>query len=186
MSQGKYIGYGLSDSQDILTWTAYMEEHLAGPLSILYHGWSMGAATVLIAGGSGHLPPSVVGLIADSPYDNFENQLRHNIRRQYRFAPGILLHGISREARKKLGYTPHQISPIARAGKIKVPVLLIHGTSDTFVPGYMSEKIYEKIKSPKRILLVQEADHVMSFDVAPSTYSSEVDQFLKVCKIDIK
>lgn len=186
MSQGKYIGYGLSDSQDILMWTSYMEAHLAGPLSVLYHGWSMGAATVLIAGGSGHLPASVVGLIADSPYDNFENQLRHNIRSRYRFAPGILFRGISRYAQKGIGYSLHKISPIARAGRIKVPVLLIHGTSDTFVPPYMSEKIYEKIKSPKRILLVQDAEHVMSYDVAPSTYSSEVDQFLRVCKIGIE
>lgn len=185
MSQGKYIGYGLSDSQDILMWTEYMEKHLAGPLVVLYHGWSMGAATALLAGGSGHLPPSVVGLIADSSYDNFKNQLCHNIRSRYRFAPGILLSGISRFAQKELGYTPHQISPIARAGRIEVPVLLIHGTSDTFVPTYMSEKIYEKIQSPKRILLVQDAEHIMSFDVAPSTYSSEVDQFLKVCKIEL-
>ena len=186
MSQGKYIGYGLSDSQDILMWTSYMEAHLAGPLSVLYHGWSMGAATVLIAGGSGHLSASVVGLIADSPYDNFENQLRYNIRSRYRFAPGILLRGISRIAQKEIGYTPHQISPISLAGRINVPVLLIHGTSDTFVPSYMSEKIYEKIKSPKRILLIQDAEHVMSYDVAPSTYSSEVDQFLRACKIEIE
>ena len=186
MSQGKYIGYGLSDSQDILMWTSYMEDHLAGPLSVLYHGWSMGAATVLIAGGSGHLPASVVGLIADSPYDNLENQLRHNIRSRYRFAPGILLRGISRYAHKGVGYSLYKISPIARAGRIEVPVLLIHGTSDTFVPSYMSEKIYEKVKSPKRILLVQDAEHVMSYNAAPSTYSSEVEQFLRACKIEIE
>ena len=183
MSQGNHIGYGLPDSQDLLMWTSYMEHHLEGPLHILYHGWSMGAATALITAGSGKLSPSVVGLIADSSYDSLENQLRYTISRRYHFAPDFFFRGISYFSRKVLGYTLRQISPVARASKIEVPVLIIQGTNDTFVPTGMSEKIYEKIQSPKRILLVQDAGHVMSYNVAPSIYSSEVDQFLKVCNI---
>jgi len=186
MSKGSYIGYGLSDSQDLLMWTAYMEHNLPGPLTILYHGWSMGAATGLIAAGSDHMSPSVVGLIADCPYDSLENQFSYYIRARYHFAPGLLLRNVSRFSQKKIGYTIHQVSPIARAKKIKIPVLLIHGTNDTFVPTYMGEAIYDQIQSPKRLLLVQDAEHIMSYNVAPSSYSSEVDQFLKICGIEIK
>lgn len=186
MSRGNYIGYGLSDSQDLLMWTAYMERHLQGPLSILYHGWSMGASTALIAAGSGKLSDSVAGVVADCPYDSLENQLRFNIHERYQFAPEFLLKIVSRFVQKELGYTIGQVSPIARADKIKVPVLIIHGTSDTFVPTSMGEALYEKIQSPKRILLIQDAEHIMSYDVAPSSYSSEVDQFLKACGIIIE
>lgn len=184
MSGGRYIGYGLPDSQDILMWTAFMEKRLEGPLSILYHGWSMGAAAVLIAAGSGHLPPSVIGVVADSPYDSLDHQLQHKIRQMYHFSPGFLLRGINRYAQKKLGYSINRISPIARADKISVPVLLIHGTADTFVPPSMSDALFEKIQSPKRILIVQDAEHIMSYDVAPSIYSSEIDQFMRACGIN--
>lgn len=185
MSMGDYIGYGLPDSQDILMWTEYMENHLPPHMSILYHGWSMGAATALIAAESGHLSHSVVGLVVDCPYDSLENQIQYIIRRKYHFAPGILLRTVSRITEKNLGYSIKMISPIARAGKIEVPVLIIHGTDDTFVPNSMSAALYDAISSPKRIVFVQGADHIMSFDVAPSTYSSELDHFLRICKIDI-
>jgi fermentation-respiration switch protein FrsA (DUF1100 family) len=185
MSMGNYIGYGLPDSQDILMWTEYMEKNLPPNMSILYHGWSMGASTALIAAESGHLSRSVVGLVVDCPYDSLENQIRYIIRRKYHFVPGIFLRSISRFMEKNLGYSIKMISPIARAGKIKVPVLMIHGTDDTFVPTVMSEALYDAIKSPKRIVFVQGAEHIMSFDVAPSTYSSELDHFMRVCLIDI-
>jgi len=181
MSGGRYIGFGLPDSQDILMWTSYMEEHLQGPLTILYHGWSMGAAAILIAAGSGHLSQSVAGVVVDSPYASFESQLRYNMKRKYHFAPGFLLTSVDHFIKKNLGYSIRKISPIARARKIEVPVLMIHGTKDTFVPTQMSEALFERIHSPKRLLLVQDAEHVMSYDVAPSTYSSEVEQFLRVC-----
>ena len=160
-----------------------MENRLQVPLSILYHGWSMGAAAVLIAAGSGHLPPSVIGVVADSPYDSLDHQLQHKIRQMYHVSPGFLLHGISRLAQKILGYPISRISPISRADRISVPVLLIHGTADTFVPPIMSDALYERIQSPKRILIVQDAEHIMSYDVAPSIYSSEIDQFMRACGI---
>lgn len=185
MSKGSYIGFGLADSQDLMMWTQYMEKNLPGPLKILYHGWSMGASTALIAAGSGHMSPSVAGIIADCPFDSLENQLQYNIRSRYRFSPGFLLRNVSRISQKMIGYTIRQVSPIARANRIEVPVLLIHGTDDTFVPTWMGEAIYERIQSPKRMLLVQNAEHVMSYNVAPSSYSSEVDQLLKVCGIEL-
>ena len=183
MSEGRYIGYGLSESQDILMWTALMEERLPGPLNIIYHGFSMGAATALIAAGSRRLPRSVVGLIADSPYDSFEKLVGHLIRKRYRFAPRIFLRLISHFSTMYIGYTMRQISPAALAKQIEVPVLLIHGTADTFIPPHMSEVIYNRLQSPKRIFLVQDAEHVMSYDIAPSSYSAEVDQFLQYCGI---
>jgi len=181
MSQGSFIGYGLAESQDILMWTQYMEKHLEGPLSIIYHGWSMGAATALIAAGSRHLSSSVAGVAADSPYSSLGRQLQHYIRSRYHFAPNFLISAISWFARKHIGYSIPQVSPLAYAGRIKVPVLLIHGTGDTFVPPDMCEELYDKIRAPKKILFVQDVEHVMAYDAASSSYSSEVEQLLRAC-----
>jgi fermentation-respiration switch protein FrsA (DUF1100 family) len=178
MSEGKYIGFGLSDSQDLLMWTALMEARLKGPLSIFYHGWSMGASTALMAAGSRALPTSVKGVVADCPFDSFDNEIRHIIRKRYHIAPRFFIKMISYFSKRHVGYSLHQISPIARAKFITVPVLLIHGTADAFIPPRMSEAIYSKLLLNKKIFIVQNADHVMSYEVAPSGYSSQVEQIL--------
>ena len=179
MSRGRYVGYGLADSQDLLTWIKYMDRRLGGHLSIVCHGWSMGAATALIAAGSRRMPASVKGIIADSPYSSLEEQLRHTIHRRYHFSPAMLISLIGRFAKKNLGYSVRQVSPKAYAANIRIPVLLIHGTADQFVLPSMSEELFDIIRAPKRLLFVQDAGHVMSYDAAPSSYSSEVEQLLR-------
>lgn len=181
MSGGAYIGYGLADSEDLLMWTRYMESVIDMPLTVVYHGWSMGAATALIAAGSRQLPDSVAGVVADCPYASLDAQLRLIIRRRYRFAPTFLMRLISRNAKDRLGYGIEDVSPAVRASRISIPVLQIHGGLDTFVPPSASEEIYERIRSPKRLLVIEDAEHVMSYETAPSVYSSETERFLRVC-----
>jgi len=182
MSQGDYIGYGLADSQDLIMWITYMNKILKGPLEILIHGWSMGAATAILAAGSKRLPENVVGVVADSSFDTLANQIRYIMRKRYHLAPRFQKKMVDHFVIKKLGYSIFMVSPYAKAKMITVPLLLIHGTEDTFVPPPMGEAIYSRVRAPKRFLLIEGAKHVMSYDTAPSIYSSEVEHFLKVCK----
>ena len=41
----------------------------------------------------------------------------------------------------------------------------------------MSDNIYNRIRAPKRICLVDGAAHVMGYNAAPEKYSSEIDRF---------
>ena len=59
----------------------------------------------------------------------------------------------------------------------KIPVLLIHGTDDHFVPVEMTYRNYCACASPKRLLIVPGADHGMSYLVDSEGYQSIVKRF---------
>ncbi len=182
MSQGRFIGYGLYDSQDLVFWVRFMEKRLGNSLKIILFGRSMGATAALLAAASHKLPPSVAGIIADSPFDSLEKQLLHIFRRRYHFRGRMIIRLICRIAESRIGFPVRRavVSPIA--GKIKFPVLIIYGSEDTFVPPEMSENIYDRLVCPKRLVMVEKAKHIMAFDASPRKYSDEVEKFLKVCK----
>lgn len=183
MSQGKHIGYGLFDSQDLIMWINYMKKHLPNPQKILIHGRSMGAATALMAAGSKKLPDGVTGIIADSPYDSLENQIQYVIRTRYHIRLKFFMKMISRIAASRIGFPVKRASVLDIAGRIKIPVLMFHGAEDNFVPVQMGEDVYNRMQCPKRMLVIEGAKHVMAYDVAPDQYSSEIGKFMKVCKV---
>ena len=62
--------------------------------------------------------------------------------------------------------------------KATVPILLIHGDADTFVPVSMCEEIYENIASPKQKLIVKGATHAESYYKDKVGYEKALDQFI--------
>ena len=59
-----------------------------------------------------------------------------------------------------------------------VPVLLIHGDADTFVPCSMSEEIYKNCKSPKQKLIIHGAGHCESYYKDREAYEGAMDSFI--------
>jgi dipeptidyl aminopeptidase/acylaminoacyl peptidase len=53
-------------------------------------------------------------------------------------------------------------SPVASAAEITVPVLLVHGDSDTATPPQHSQRIFAALREPKRLILVPGAGHNQS------------------------
>lgn len=62
--------------------------------------------------------------------------------------------------------------------KSKVPVLIIHGEDDSFVPCEMSRRNYEACASEKELLIVPGADHGMSYVTDKETYVERFKGFL--------
>jgi len=63
--------------------------------------------------------------------------------------------------------------------KSRLPVLLVHGEADGFVPCWMTQQGYEACSSQKKMLLVPEAEHGLSFLVDGYRYTAMVIEFLK-------
>jgi alpha-beta hydrolase superfamily lysophospholipase len=51
------------------------------------------------------------------------------------------------------------VSPVASARRIRVPVLLIHGAADNETPPAHSERVFAALQGPKRLILVPGAHH---------------------------
>jgi fermentation-respiration switch protein FrsA (DUF1100 family) len=99
----------------------------------------MGAATVLMALGLEEIQKTVSAVIADCAYTSPAAIFSHVMKKNYHVpftSPVIRLNGLYSKA--KAGYAFTDYSTIEALRENKVPVLLIHGAEDKFVPVWMS------------------------------------------------
>jgi pimeloyl-ACP methyl ester carboxylesterase len=62
-------------------------------------------------------------------------------------------------AERKGAFQIAAVSPLAAAGSIGIPVLIIHGANDMATPPEHSRRVYQALKSTKRLILVPDAGH---------------------------
>ena len=142
-------------------------------------GVSMGAATVMMASELA-LPDNVIGIIADCGYSS----------------PGEVICKVSRDVRVPCwvsypfvllgalifgGFKLWQSSAVSAVRNSKVPVLLLHGEDDRYVPPEMSEKILAASRGNARLFTFPGAGHGVSYVTDPERYQRLVEHFLSDC-----
>ena len=153
-SEGKYIGFGWLDRLDVMNWCRYAIERFGSNCEILLHGVSMGAATVLMTCGEDCLPEQVKGLIADCPFAGAYEEFGYMMRYNYSIPGRPLLYFASMVCKLRAGYSFGQCSTIKAVRNIRIPVLFIHGDNDTFVPPYMTKRMYRACKVKQKYLYI--------------------------------
>ncbi len=177
-SEGNYIGFGVLDRYDCLSWVDYVNKRFEHKKQIVLYGVSMGGATVLMAMGLPTFPDTIKAVIADcaftSPYDVFA----HILKRDYKLPEFPIMNINNRICRKKAGYGFQDCSTLTAVKTAKCPVLFIHGKEDNFVPTRMSEENYKACTGPKALLLVEHAGHGASYYENVSLYEKTVTDFI--------
>ena len=77
---------------------------------------------------------------------------------------------------------PEDYSTTEALQNTKIPVMLVHGTDDTFVPVEMTYENYKACASPKKLLIVPGADHGMSYYAAKDEYEKAALEFWQMCE----
>lgn len=166
-SEGTTICFGIKEKYDCLEWIKYALERF-GDLPIMLTGVSMGAATVLMASEL-DLPENVKCIVADCPYSSPEEIIALQCK-EMGIPPKIGMPFVRLGARLfgNLKLSGEGAEKAVR--NTKVPILLVHGEEDDFVPCYMSEKIYSA--NPKMITFetFPNAAHGVSFLVDTERY----------------
>jgi uncharacterized protein len=83
-----------------------------------------------------------------------------------------------RDAEAMAGFHVDDVSPIAAAPRIDVPVLLLAGTRDTDTPPSHSERLLVALHGPKRLYMVEGATHADILDVPTAPVWQEIVTFL--------
>lgn len=171
-SSGHTIAFGEVERNDVLSWVNFALQKFGADVRIVLYGVSMGAATVLMAADL-PLPQNVKGIVADCPYDSPANIIKSVCKQQKLPVPlvypfiwlGALLFG-----HFVLGKHSAQQS----VTNCNIPILLIHGEADGFVPCAMSKNIFE-------------ANRKISFHTFPNaqhglSYLADTQRYEKLCR----
>ncbi len=185
LSEGSVISFGINERFDVKSWAEYAEERFGADTEIILAGISMGAASVLMASEL-ELPHGVVGILADCPYSSPRDIIRKVTSKDIKL-PAALMYPFTRLSARLFGKFELEASSAVEAVKnTDIPILLIHGTGDNFVPVEMSDRIAEAGKTVvyKKI---DDAAHGLSFIKDYDTYMSVLLEFLnKICKDGVK
>ena len=183
-SEGRTISFGVKERFDCLSWAKYAARRWPGA-PIVLAGVSMGAATVLMAADL-DLPGEVKGIIADCPYSDPSAIIKKVGRDSMGPASIALYPFILLGARLYGGFSLTAASPVKAVRGAKVPILLIHGEDDRFVPCDMSREIYDACAGEKTRLTIPGAPHAIAYVLDPDKYGRAVRRFLLSLGLDVK
>ncbi|WP_017298596.1 alpha/beta hydrolase [Nodosilinea nodulosa] len=164
-----YRGYGRSegnfpneaqlyaDSQ--AAWNYLRDTRHIPAEQVIIYGESMGGAIALDLAIK---HPEAGGLIMQS---SFTSMLE--VVKQKSFAKAIPLNLVLTE----------RFDSIAKISSLKMPVLFLHGGSDSVVPSEMSKRLYAAAPEPKQLFLIPKADHVSIYQPGDASYFKAIQKF---------
>lgn len=178
-SGGENCTAGLIEKRDLLTIARWAREQFPQTEVFGVMGESLGAATSLQYMGSDQ---ALSFVHADCPFSDMLELYTYQMKINHipSFLRPTALAACRRYLRRKAGFDPIQVSPKAAILTTDVPLLLVHGKEDRYVPTSMSIAMYESRKDRARteLLLVDGARHAQSIIADRKTYTDSVNRFL--------
>ena len=176
-SEGRFITFGVRESEDMTCWIDYHNLNF-GSYQMILSGLSMGASTVLYLADQ-DLPENVKCIIADCGFTSPWEILDKVFRSVTHLPATLSLWAANILARLIAGFSLKEKDTSKVLANAKLPVLMIHGTEDDFVPCEMTQQGYDTCTGEKQLLLVEGAGHGVSFLVDREAYVRGVLQFLE-------
>lgn len=161
-SEGHTITFGIKERYDVLRWIDYVIDRFGEDVEIILCGVSMGSSTVLMAAGLG-LPPNVKGITADCPFSGGEKIIQ-KVCGDMGLPPKIMTPFIRLGARLFGHFNLNETTVIEAVKNKNVPVLLIHGEKDSYVPYEMSQEIYEAAVAAESLNNAADSEGVAALD----------------------
>jgi pimeloyl-ACP methyl ester carboxylesterase len=160
-SEGKFPTEAQVYADAEAAWNYLVTQKGIHPGDIFIYGHSLGGA-VAINLAVWH--PDAGGLILEGAFTSITDMGRQH--QYYRFLPIDMI-------------THQRFDSISTITRLKIPVLILHGTEDTVVPFKMSRRLYEKAPSPKKFKLILGGGHNNSARVGGAEYLNSVREFIR-------
>lgn len=181
-SGGRAVTFGIRERYDCLDWIEEANRQFSPP-AIILSGVSMGAATVLMIA-SLPLPANVRGIIADCPYSSPE-EIIAKVCGEMGFPPRLTMPFVRLGGLLWGNFDLCAASPLESVMQARVPILLIHGEDDRFVPCDMSREIARCAGNYCRLETFPNAGHGLSFIEDFPRYATAVEEFLTDCGVEV-
>ena len=177
-SEGPFITMGLLERKDCLRWIDYVVQCCGGQVEILLEGLSMGASTIMMAAKDIHAP-QVRGMIANCGFDSCTEQMAYTITKLMHLPRIPVLATVKLYARLFAGYDMDAVTAAESLSGSDIPLLMIHGAKDTFVPYENLGKIFPSARADhKRMVTCEHAAHGVARFEDPELFEGAIRQFL--------
>lgn len=175
LSGKAYTSMGYYEKFDLQTIVDWCFEKYGTNLSIVTHGESMGAATVLT-----HLAIDgrVRCAISDCSYSNLNELIKHLLRHHYHLPKHPFMPVARLIIRLRAGFWIDDVVPIDGVVQSNAPILFIHGLEDNYVPCSMSKDMFDAKPDKKELYLVPNAAHAQSCQKNREEYEQVINDFL--------
>lgn len=175
-SEGQAIGYGWLERKDDLQWAKTVVKKTA-TTQIVMSGISMGAAGMTMASGETQIP-QIKAYVVDSPFTSAKAIISYQAKQLYHLPAFPLVDVTSAITKLRAGYTFGEADAVKQVRKNKLPIMMIAGTKDDFVPTRMSRELYRNANQPKKLWLVKGAGHTTAIIQNYAAYKRQVANFL--------
>ena len=177
LSEGKFITFGVKESRDMQKWIDFHNREL-GSWQIIISGLSMGASTMLYLADV-ELPDNVKGIIADCGFTS-PKEIISNVFTDVTHLPAApSVYAADLFASVFAGFRFSEKDTRISLSNSRIPVMMVHGKKDGFVPCKMTEEAFAACTGPKHLLLVDNADHGLSFITDRQRYTQMILDFFK-------
>lgn len=147
-SEGQYCTYGFYEKLDL---SSVLNTVQTRPVVLI--GTSLGAAVALQTAA---VDNRIAAVVAAETFSSLRSIARHR-------APRLLTDSMIRQAfhlaEQKARFNVDEVSPLAAAGRIRIPVLLLHGEQDRDTPPQHSRQVFAALGGPKKLIIVPGAKH---------------------------
>ena len=147
-SDGEACTYGYYEKEDL---RRVIDAVAPGPVALI--GVSLGGAVALQAAA---IDPRITTVVAISTFSDLRTVATE---RAPSFASSDEIEAAFRLAERTASFRVDEVSPVAAAARIAVPVLLVHGQDDRETPAAHSQRVFAALRGPKRLILVPGAGH---------------------------
>ena len=168
-----YRGFGKSDGdlpseatvyEDARAGWDWVVAHEPDPARRFIYGHSLGGAVAVdLAASLGDGADGARGLIVESTFTNFAEMT------------SVITRGLFPSA-----MLSQKFDSLGKIARVRMPVLVVHGQGDRFVPVRFSEALYAAAPMPKRLLLVPNGSHNNSLSVGSPDYHRALIDFFQL------
>jgi hypothetical protein len=161
-----YRGFGRSEGDTPSEQSVYEDARVAwskltalqpDPVRRYIYGHSLGGAVAIDLAawlGAGDGPPPARGLIVESTFTTLADMAR----------------ALSYEWLPVQWILSQKFDSVDKMARVRMPVLVVHGEADRYVPARFSKVLYDAARGPKELLLIDGGSHNNSMRVGSTEY----------------
>ena len=180
-STGEVNDVGYSARHDVIAAVNWLREKQPGRPVIVW-GQSLGGAAAVFA--VAELGDKVAGYILECPYQDLRTAVRN--RMEYYLPPIIAAVGYAGAATVGPLVLPDldRISPLEAAPSIRESacVLILAGGADRRARAREARAIFERVRSPARLVILPQGDHAKLIAADPAAYEEAVLRLIRDCR----